>query len=255
MNKAKQFFYRILPGICIACGCRSHRTIDLCRACEQDLPWLINACPRCGLPLQATDEPCLQCASRALPFEQTIAAFSYAFPVDCLIQQFKNRQDLASGRVLARLLGQHIMRVNPGFLSDNDRHQGQTLLVPAPLHPKKQRRRGFNQSRQVASILAEIFKIKLDDKHLIRTRFTADQKLLSVAARKKNVTHAFTMRRAFNGERIILVDDVVTTGATVVEMANCLLRGGANSVAVAALARTPPARFSENATSTDDLPL
>ena len=58
---------------------------------------------------------------------------------------------------------------------------GKHFLVPAPLHPKKQRSRGFNQSKQIATILAEIFKVKVDDQHLIRTQFTADQKLLSVA--------------------------------------------------------------------------
>ena len=239
-EKIRQFLYRILPGVCITCGYHSHRSIDLCRACEADLPWLHHACRRCGLPLGASDEVCLACAARPMPVEQTIAAFSYTFPVNHLIQQFKNHQDLASGKVLAKLLGQHIMRVDPGFFLNTAQPDGQTLLVPAPLHPKKQRSRGFNQSKQIATILAEIFKVKVDDQHLIRTQFTADQKLLSVAGRKKNVAHAFSMRRAFKGEKIILVDDVVTTGATVAAMAHCLLGGGAASVAVVALARTPP---------------
>ena len=245
-SRARQFLYRILPGVCIACGYHSHRSIDLCRACEVDLPWLHNACRRCGLPLEAADDPCLACALRPLPVEQTIAAFSYTFPVNHLIQQFKNQQDLASGKVLATLLGQHIMRVNPGFFLSSAPPDRQTLIVPAPLHPKKQRKRGFNQSKQVASILAELFKVKLDDQHLIRTKFTADQKLLSLAGRKQNVAHAFSMRRAFKGEKIILVDDVVTTGATVAAMAHCLLGGGATSVAVVALARTPPSHLAHN---------
>ncbi len=240
MNLAKQFLYRIIPGVCIACGGRSHRAIDLCRGCEADLPWLLNACERCGLPLQAAGDPCLACHSKPPPWERTIAAFSYAFPVDQLIQQFKNRQDLACGKVLARLLGQHIMRTDPAFLEGDGERR--TLLVPTPLHPKKQRSRGFNQARQVAAMLAGMFNLRLDDRHLIRTRSTADQKLLTAPERRKNVAGAFTLRRAFRGERIILVEDVVTTGATVAEMTNCLLRGGAGSVAVVAVARTPTTR-------------
>ena len=273
MHWADPLLYKLLPGSCVTCGCRTGRHLDICQHCESDLPWLNNACPRCGLPLASAAALCLACLHRMPLVEASHSAFHYAFPVDRLIQRFKNNRNLAYGRVLSTLLGQHLRQTTGTFLQDNFLQEGllqesslqedslqegslqqsslqkskarsQTLLVPTPLHPKKQRGRGFNQSGLIAETLSGMFNIKVTHRHLIRTRPTGDQKRLSAAERKRNVAGAFSLRQPFNGERIILVDDVITTGATTEEMAKCLRLGGAGSVSVVSLAHTPPAHRS-----------
>ena len=112
--------------------------------------------------------------------------------------------------------------------------------MPVPLHPRKFRERGFNQSHLIAQQLAELIPAKLDQTLLYRVIDTPDQKSLPLSERKKNLKGSFQVERNLNGNRVLLVDDVVTTGTTITEITHCLIESGASDVVVFAVARTPP---------------
>ena len=226
--------YRVIEGNCITCGDSTNRDLDLCIGCEKDLPWLGHHCWNCCLPIPAGDDLCGECIKEPPPFTLTICPFRYAFPVDLLIQRFKNSRHLASGKVLATLLARQIEH----FVFDQS---VPTILVPTPLHPSRLRSRGFNQSEQIALTLATSLQHPVDRHCLVRTRPTQDQKLLGMRERRSNVKGAFECNQNLTGVRVMLIDDVVTTNATVSEMTKSLNAAGASEVIVLALARTPPA--------------
>jgi ComF family protein len=116
------------------------------------------------------------------------------------------------------------------------------LVVPVPLHPRKNRARGFNQSHLIAQQLADLIPAKLDQTLLYRVIDKPDQKSLPLAARKHNLKDSFQVERNIKGNRILLVDDVVTTGTTITEISHRLIQSGASDVVVFALARTPPSQ-------------
>jgi len=222
--------YRLVPGTCILCEAPSGRHIDLCVDCEHDLPQIVNPCPGCGLPMPPGARRCGQCMATPPPFDRCFAPFSYAWPVDRLIGQFKNRHRLAVGRVLARVMSQ-------AYCEAADRLPD--LLLPVPLHPRRLRERGHNQAAEIALVLAGYTGSPVDEDLCRRIRNAPAQKTLNAGRRRQNLRQAFALRRELDGERIGIVDDVVTTGATVGEIARLLLAAGAGGVEVIALARTP----------------
>ena len=226
--------FSLIEGNCITCGDSTNRDLDLCIGCEKDLPWLGHHCKICCLPVPEGDDLCGKCSKAPPPFTLSIVAFRYSFPVDLLIHRFKNSRHLASGKVLATLLARQIKSITFD-------ESVPTVLVPTPLHPSKLRSRGFNQSEQIALTLATILQRPVDPHCLARTRLTEDQKLLGRKERRSNVKGAFECNKSLTGVRVMLIDDVVTTNATVSEMTQCLNAAGASEVIVLALARTPPA--------------
>ncbi len=233
MNRwLKQALYGLIPGTCILCEARTRRNLDLCRDCERDLPWLTKQCYRCALPLASPDPVCGACISSPPPFEHCFAAFEYADPIDRLIREFKNNQQLLTGKVLASLLAS-------AFSFYHHADDWPDLLVPVPLHRSRLRRRGYNQAAEIADVIADQCNLHLDGQLCRKIRETQDQKTLDVHARRANIRGAWQLDRRVEGLRIALIDDVVTTGATASELAGLLLRGGAASVHVIALARTP----------------
>lgn len=225
--------FSVIPGNCITCGETTGRHLDLCRDCESDLPWLENCCTVCSLPIDPLDNICLSCRLTPPPYARAICPFRYDFPVDSLISRFKNGRHLASGKILSYLLGQEIKNLMDDLPP--------AILVPTPLHYKKRRLRGYNQAEEIALTVAELTSLPIDGKSLSRTRDTDDQKSLGIRERQRNVKGAFSCSSDLGGQHVMLVDDVITTGATINEMSRCLLQHGAEEVTVVALARTPPA--------------
>ena len=233
--KLHQFTYYLFPGQCILCKNLTYRQLDICLACESDLPWLGNCCPYCAEP-SADTLPCARCLQKPPVFSATLSGFEYRFPINALIHAFKDSRHLSSGHVLTHLAySRH--RKTLKNLSRPD-----LLVVPVPLHPRKSRARGFNQSHLIAQQLADLIPAKLDRTLLHRVIDTPDQKSLPLASRKHNLKDSFQVERNVKGVRILLVDDVVTTGATVMEISHRLMLSGASDVVVFALARTPPSQ-------------
>ncbi|MDR3086714.1 MAG: ComF family protein [Azoarcus sp.] len=217
---------RLLAQNCLLCGQTGEGEI-LCRACADDLPRLpAPLCPRCALPT-TSGELCGACLAHPPHYDRTLAAFSYGFPLDKLIQSFKYAHRLA----LATYLGREIASLAAESVVAD-------LVVPLPLHPVRLRERGFNQALELARPVAATLGLPLDSRTCSRIRHTPAQASLSWKKREKNIRNAFQCTRDLSGRRILLVDDVMTTGASLNEFARTLKRHGASEITLLVVART-----------------
>ena len=220
----------LLPQPCRFCAETGADGCACCRPCRADLPWLASCCAGCALPL-TTDagDLCGRCAADR-SFRRAFAAFRYEWPVDTLIKGLKYNGRLADGRLLGQLLASHLASL---------RAPRPEAIVPLPLHDRRLRRRGFNQAGEIARQLS--FELGLPTIHdlLFRRRETAPQPGLSAAARRRNLQGVFACRLPRGPRHVALVDDVVTTTATVTAAAACLRRAGIERVDVWAVARAP----------------
>jgi ComF family protein len=219
----------LLPQDCLLCSAPSGEQI-LCSGCESDLPRLAtNLCPVCAQPCPG-GAICGACLHQPPHFDATLASLRYAFPADKLIQalKFGHRLGLAPFLAAAMLHGPHPVG---------------TLMMPVPLSPRRLRERGFNQALELARPLARALGLPLDLTSCQRRLDTPPQSLLPWKARRKNIRHAFECTASLEGASIIVVDDVMTSGATLDEFAATLKRHGAarvtNWVAARALKGEP----------------
>jgi ComF family protein len=226
---APRLLRTLLPPRCLLCGGRGDGR-DLCAACASDCLPNTPCCPRCALPLETAAPLCGRCLKRAPPFAAAWAPFRYGHPLDLLETRFKFGRDLAAGRVLAELM---IERAH------HDAPARPDLLLPIPLHPARLRERGYNQALELARPLARALSIPLGHDRLVRTRATPPQTGLDAAARRRNLRDAFALAPGPLPAHVALLDDVMTTGATLREAARTLRRAGVARVDVWALARAP----------------
>lgn len=235
MDAPLRFFQRLqsvlFPWRCLLCGDPGTTGMDLCVPCAREMPRNRHACERCALPLPVGTALCGQCQRRAPPWDAAWAPFRYGWPLDRLETRFKFGADLAAGRVLAEL-----------WRGEAPPAQRPDLIVPVPLHRARLRQRGYNQSLELARPLAAAVGAPLRHDVLERIRGTSAQTELDRAARRSNVRGAFRARGATLPAHVVLLDDVMTTGATLAECARVLKRAGAKRVDVWALARAPSTR-------------
>jgi ComF family protein len=221
-------FDQLLPRHCVLCGQRPDAGF-LCVPCLSELPWSGPACPRCGIETPA-GQCCGRCLRRPPAFDATVAAFRYGPPLDRLIQGLKYAGDLS----VARALGSAMAQV--GRTLDFD------VIVPVPLHRARLAERGYNQSLELARPLGRAAGRPLWIEALERVRQTPAQAGLSLRERRRNLRGAFAARRRFDGLRVLVVDDVMTSGATLDALARCLRQAGATAVTNLVCARTPADR-------------
>lgn len=221
---------KALPQRCELCTARTDGTL-VCADCAADLPRVAGACPMCGQP--GGGAVCGACLRDSPPFEATVAAFAYAFPVDRLVQRIKYGGSLA----LAHWAGTTLAATVCATLERSDFHDRPQWIVALPLSASRQRERGFNQAAIIAARVAAATALPLAAP-LVRIAGGVPQADLPWAARRENVRGAFTVRGAVQGARIALVDDVMTTGATLKEASLALKRAGAARVACWVVART-----------------
>ena len=218
----------LLSPNCLICRERGSNGKDLCASCTEQLPWNRVACTRCGLPMPAIGE-CGDCLTQPPALTQVRAVFVYGFPLDRLVPRFKFHRDLAAGRLMADLM--------VGVLASAPRPD---VLAPLPLHAHRLRERGYDQALELARPLAAALTLPLRPDLLQRVRSTAPQSELDASQRHRNVASAFAVpARAALPAHIALVDDVMTTGATLDAAARALLRGGAKRVDAWVCARVP----------------
>jgi len=220
--------------ICLLCDEPSGTPTNLCLGCESDLPWLLDQCDRCALPLPMSGLTCAQCTRHSPAFNEVVAPWLYDFPVDTLITRFKHSGKWPLGRLLAELLTQSLQhRFDEGL-------QKPELLIPVPLAKKRMRQRGYNQAAMLAQWLGASLRISVDEHSVRRTKETPAQQGLKARARKRNLRDAFTLTSPARiiGKHIALIDDVMTTGATADTLARLLTDAGAQTVDVYCLART-----------------
>ena len=209
--------------------CRGAAQGVLCAECDADLPRLQGAaCPRCALPSPG-GALCGRCLSHAPAYDGTVAALAYEFPADVLVQGLKFRGELALAPLLGQLLAARLPR---GTRVD--------YIVPVPLARARLGERGFNQAFEIARPLAAATGCRLAPLLAARERDTRPQLDLPLEARARNVRGAFRCTQALERASIALVDDVMTTGATLEELAATLKRAGAAHVVNWVVARTAP---------------
>lgn len=215
-----------LPQRCLFCGDSSH-TDGLCAACRVDLPGREAArCPICA-NLSPERLPCGECLAQAPAFAHVTVAASYLFPIDAAIQKLKYGGDLAVAAVLAGLLAESVRR-----------EPAPDLVLPLPMARLRLRERGFNQAAELAAALSMQLRLRLASNLCQRTRHTPPQAALPWSERRGNIHGAFDCREDLAGARIAVVDDVLTTGTTLNEVARVLLRAGASEVVGWVVART-----------------
>jgi len=223
--------FALLPPHCQLCGQRGDVRRDLCTACAAEFARNRVCCGRCALPLEVAAPLCGECLEHAPPFASATAAFVYGHPLDLLMARLKFGHSLAAGRVLSELWID-ALRAEPPPLP--------RALIPVPLHIDRLRERGYNQALELARPLAMALKIPLRDDLLARARATSAQSNLDAVERRKNLRGAFSVAQdAGLPAHVAVVDDVMTTGATLRECARTLLRAGAERVDVWVLARAP----------------
>lgn len=223
---------RLLPQACRLCGLPSGAQL-LCPGCEADLPRLPAAhCPVCALPVP-TAQVCGRCLKHPPAFDATLALWAYADPADTLIHALKFRAQLPlAGYFAAQLAALDLPPVDQ--------------LLAMPLHPRRLCERGFNQSVEIGRALARRSGIAFVPDALVRLHDTPPQRDLSWSQRRRNVRGAFALRAGtgigLTGRHVAVIDDVLTTGASLHEVARVLKAGGARTVTSIVLARTPRLR-------------
>jgi len=215
------------PRPCVFCGLDAGDS-RVCIRCLRLLPGNDCCCVICGQPVtvvQPVAVPCADCQRQRPPVERARTLFRYAFPVDVALKAIKFRRQLAYAPVFAAMLLPLIETV----FHDCD------ALVPVPLHRWRRVRRGFNQAGELCTWLARRTLLPVEQT-VIRSRRTAPQTGLSGAARRRNLHGAFACRGKLRSRHPLIVDDVITTGATSNELARTLLVAGAEKVSVIAVA-------------------
>lgn len=221
---------------CLVCDEATESADCVCNVCETELPWLMEQCEACALPLPMDGLVCGQCLQQPPAFKQVIAPWTYSFPIDSLISRFKHQARWPFGQMLARQLGRHLQHryENTGLTRPD-------CLLPVPMARKRLRERGYNQALMLARWLSEDLTINHDEDMLLRPHETVAQQALDAKTRKRNLLNAFALApdAQVQGRHFALVDDVLTTGATAHSLARLLLNAGARQVDVYCLARTP----------------
>jgi len=222
----REFLSNLLfGGSCFLC--RGAARGILCPACDADLPRLAGTlCPRCALPSPGS-ALCGRCLADAPHYDATVAALAYRFPADTLVHALKFRSQLA----LASLMGDLLIEAIRERID---------LVVPVPLSRERLRERGYNQAAEIARHVARERRARLELTVVVRERNTRAQADLPWSDRARNVRGAFRCERSLDGAAIAVVDDVMTTGATLDELAATLKRAGAARVVNWVVARTFP---------------
>jgi ComF family protein len=213
------------PTQCVLCDAATHHEVAICEGCWADLPWQqVSCCRQCGLASQG--EICGSCLSHPPFFDHTRALFQYAYPVDALLQAFKYQHQLHLGHLMVQL---SLKQFYP---------HGIDCLLAMPMHPIRIQERGFNQSLELAKAIAKQWQLPLATTYCQRIKNTPPQASLPLKDRVKNIKGAFVCDHYFKGKHVVIVDDVMTSGASLNELAKTLKQAGASQVSCWVIART-----------------
>jgi ComF family protein len=224
----------LMPPTCIACKAPVATPLGYCSDCWSALPVIEAArCLQCSIPLPiewSAESHCLGCLREPPRFDRTAAPFRYEGPARQTVLAFKNGRDAYAGQMATAM-----RQAAPGWVTPG------TLVAAVPLHRWRLAARGYNQALLLAREIAQQSGAPLDPDLLVRVRATPRTKGLSRVARKRNAEGAFRLaedgKARIAGREVILVDDVMTSGATASAAAGVLKRGGAARVSILVYAR------------------
>ncbi|MGN1206041.1 MAG: ComF family protein [Eubacterium sp.] len=216
----------IFPHKCAACGrtMPADRSEMLCEMCDRALhPITEPRCKRCSKPLDdLTQELCEDCGRREYVVSSGKALYRYDERMQQVIRQFKYEGCFTIGNYFAERMAQEF--------GDWILRGRMDMILPVPVHKKRLRFRGFNQAAVMAITLGECLNIPVLPDVLVRTEDTKPQKTLDMHKRIANLQKGFAVTRSLEGKRILLVDDIYTTGATLEACGNVLKRAGAEEI-------------------------
>src|SRR5438094_1849187 len=225
----------LYPPVCTICGGNVRAGEYLCNRCEAKVVRIVAPfCQKCSEPFEGSitsEFTCANCAHRTIHFDAAVSAYRGRGVVREIIHEFKYGRQLHLRHLVARWLHAAL---------DDERLRGRRfdIIVPVPLHSARQRERGFNQASLLAALLSE--RIAAPVKPVLeRIRYTTTQTAFDRSERMENLRGAFRLRRKMDvrGLRVLLVDDVLTTGATLSECARILKKAGSASIHAATAAR------------------
>jgi len=227
----KKIINLLLPNQCILCQSKTHRDMPLCIACENDLPWNLHPCQRCGKHMEAKNQlTCGQCITKLPNYDRCFTAFRYLAPVNGWISSMKFFDQWHYSRILGQLFAKHLLRT----IEKKDYPE---LILPVPLHVKRLQKRGFNQALELAKPIATALNIPIETQSIQRIKNTLPQSELKKNDRTKNIKKAFHLRKPITAKHIAIIDDVITTGNTITELTKTLKKAGAHRIDVWACAR------------------
>ena len=233
----RSLVYRLLPSRCVVCELQpGDASTSICTQCEADFFAAETArCERCaiGIPHAKTGAPriCGRCLASVPHFDTTTTLADYVSPVDGMVIALKFTARLDLARFFGRLLASRLSSL-PSSANDG-------VVVPVPLAFERVRQRGFNQSHQIARAFASAAGRLLVADRLLRVRHTPPQRSLALDERRRNVRGAFAIEGTLGGAHVFVVDDVMTSGSTLDEVARVLKQAGAARVHNLIVARTP----------------
>ena len=220
----------LYPPTCLLCQAGGTRDLDICDACVTTLPKIHHSCKRCALPLSSSSgDVCGNCQQNLPYYDAALAPFYYTFPIDRLLQRLKFHGTLSSARLLGNLMADCLLQW---------RVELPDCILPVPLHYRRLKARGFNQSLELARFIGRRLNIPLDAQSVNRIKHTRPQMELSLELRRRNIGGAFEVCQAFHWQHVAIVDDVMTTGSTVNELARTLRWAGVTRIQVWSCART-----------------
>jgi len=235
----------LLPDVCAGCGCELSGVEGLCDECSRKLLALVSMsyCPRCGASvgpnIPISEEGCFACPNPVGRFARVVRLGPYAEPLRSILRELKYRRRELMVRRLGKMLA-HAVETRCGE-EDFD------LLISVPMHWRRRLGRGCDHARLLGRAVARRLELPMGDE-LVRTRHTPQQARLPRSRRFQNIRGAFAARAAstLQGARVLLVDDITTTGATASEAARALLKAGASKVTLAVVAKAEPPRAYSN---------
>ncbi len=207
--------------------CQVYSQKSLCPGCQSLIQAPTNPCQICAKPLNQADGICGECRSDPPNFSQTICAAVYEPPVSLWVQQLKFGGRMDRARIMAEALLEPISKIDHNI-----------PILPVPLHPKRLKSRGYNQAYEVAKVICKKQKRPFIADVLIRTKNTAMQAELHEKQRAANVRAAFVVNKEIVHKKVIVLDDVMTTGQTLRSVSGCLIKAGVAEVIGAVFART-----------------
>ncbi|HSH97096.1 MAG: ComF family protein [Methylophilaceae bacterium] len=224
--KFNQFLF---PQACMLCAASDGDELAICQDCIADLPrHITDQCPQCALPAYQ-NQLCGHCIASPPAFDATHALFRYEFPVDAMLQRYKYQHLLNMAQTFAQMI-----------INDLPNASLPDLIIPMPLHPLRLKERGFNQSLEIARIVGKTLNIKVDAQACSRIKSSPPQASLPLKERVKNMQGAFACNIKLDSLNIALIDDVMTTGASLNALAKTVKKAGASNVECWVVARTLP---------------
>ena len=215
------------PALCLGCAHELEAGQFFCTACFDELKLFDNPCSRCGLENQTSGDHCAACLHDPPAWQKLVAPLIYQGLARDLLIELKFAQSLHLANSLVGSLIHHFQTGKPA----------PEVLLPVPLHRKRLLSRGYNQAFEIARALSHLLDIPVDNRALCRTRDTDSQSGLSASQRQKNIRNAFVYQPSRPWSRVVVVDDIVTTGSTAGEITRTLYRGGVQCVEIWGLAR------------------